>query len=107
MKAQTLQNLAKGDLRFGAFLRLVFIRVIKVISLCLILTLIVYLLWQGRFTLGSFLAGAAFGLAAFLILFRFKPQAAGQNGQEVPAKSDQTDSLADPSEIRPKTSVNE
>jgi O-antigen ligase len=101
VKAQTLQNLAKGDLRFWAFLRLVFIRVIKVVLLCLVLTLIVYLLWQGKFTLGSFLAGAAFGLVAFLIRTRFKPQVADQNN---PAGSEQKDS---PAEIRPKTSVGE
>jgi len=107
VKAQILQNLTKGNLRFGEFLRLVFVRMIKVVSLCLVLTLVVYLLWQGMFTLGSFLAGAACGLAAFLIWIRLKLQACGRTKQEGPAAADQKDSLAGPAEIRPKTSVPE
>ena len=105
MKAQTLHNLTEGTPRFDEFLRLLLVRAIKVVSLCLVVTLVVYLLWQGMFTLGAFLAGAACGLAAFLIWMRLKLQASGQTGPEGPPAADQKDNLAGPAEIRPKTSV--
>ncbi len=107
MKAQTLHNLTEGTPRFGEFLRLIFVRTIRVVSLCLVLTLVVHLFWQGMFTLGAFLAGAACGLAAFLIWIRLKLQASGQTRHEGPAAADQKDSLAGPAEIRPKASVSE
>jgi hypothetical protein len=107
MRAQTLHNLTEGNLRFGEFLRLVFVRVIIVTSLCLVVTLVIYLLSQGHFALGSFLAGAAFGLGAFLIWNGLKRHFVKQSGQELAAAADQKDSLAGPAEIRPKTSVPE
>jgi hypothetical protein len=102
MRAQTLHNLTEGSPRFGEFLRLVFVRVILVASLCLVVTLVMHLLSQGYFAMGSFLAGAAFGLGAFLIWTRLKSLASGQTGQEGPAAADQKHNSA---EIRPKTSV--
>jgi hypothetical protein len=107
VKAQTLHNLTEGTPRFGEFLLLLLVRAIKVVSLCLVLTLVVHLFWQGMFTLGSFLAGAACGLVAFLTWIRLGLQAGGQTKPEGPAASDQKDSLTGPAEIRPKTSVPE
>ena len=67
-KSPMSEESAKGRLESKRFLRLVFTRVIRVIAVCLVLTLIVWLLWIGKFTLGSFLAGAVLGFLVFWIL---------------------------------------
>lgn len=82
MKAQILENLIKGSFGFGLFLRLVFSRVLKVITLCLLLTLIVWFVWLEKYTWGSFLAGAAFGSFVFWILYFLKGHFDGPKAEE-------------------------
>lgn len=107
MKPETLQSLVKGELGFSSFLNLIFLRVIKVVTFCLVLTLIVYLLWQGKFTLGSFLAGAVVGLTAFLIRTRLKRPSFGRAKQENSPPTDPMDEIAGSEEIHPTASVKE
>jgi hypothetical protein len=68
MKGQMLEESTKGRLESKRFFRVVFTRVIRVTAVCLVLTLIVWLLWIGKFTFGSFLAGAVLGFLVFWIL---------------------------------------
>jgi hypothetical protein len=107
VKPETLQNLVKGDLGFSELLNLIFLRAVKVVSLCLVLTLIVYLLWQGKFTLGSFLAGVVFGLVAFLIRNHFRHYSKDNTRNGSTAITDQMDEVAVSEENRPKASVKE
>jgi Flp pilus assembly protein TadB len=106
MRAQTLHNLTEGTPRFGEFLRLVFVRVIIVASLCLVVTLVIHLLSQGYFAMGSFLAGAAFGLGVFLIWNRLKHRFTEQP-EQLTAAVHQRDELSNPGETRPRASVQE
>lgn len=107
MKPETLQSLVKGELGFRSFLSLIFLRVVKVVVICLILTLTVYLLWQGKFTLGSFLAGAVVGLTAFLIRTRLKGSSFEPAKQESSPATDSMEEIAGSEEIHPKASVEE
>jgi Na+/glutamate symporter len=66
IEAQKSEESTRQNLESKLLLRLVFTRTVKVMAICLTLTSIVWLLWLGKYTLGSFLAGAAFG---FLVLW--------------------------------------
>lgn len=105
MKARLLEKLVEGNLRFNLFLRLVFIRMIKVVALCLALTFIVYLLWTGKFTLGSFLAGAMVGLVAFLTLGHLRRHLQRRESEEGAGETDESDNLTQSQETRPRSSV--
>ncbi len=105
MKAQLLDKLVEGNLQYGLFLHLIFIRAVRVIAFSLVLTLIVYLLWQGKFTLGAFLGGSASGFLVFSILSYLKRQLGNQELKEGPCRSDDPGNLADPEELRPTTPV--
>lgn len=105
MKAQLLEKLVEGNLRFNLFLRLVIIRMIKVVALCLALTFIVYLLWTGKFTLGSFLAGAMVGLVVFLTLGHLRRHLPPREPEEGAGGTDELDDRTDSQETRPRSSV--
>ena len=105
MKAQLLEKLVEGNLRFNVFLRLVIIRMIMVVALCLALTFIVYLLWTGKFTLGSFLAGAMVGLVVFLTLGHLRRQLPGRESEEETGQIDESGNLPQSQETRPRSSV--
>jgi hypothetical protein len=105
VKAQILENLVKGHVGFGLFIRLVFTRVLKVIALCLTLTLIVWLVWLGRFTLGAFLGGVAVGLSVFLIMSSLKRRRGYQEEKESSEPTAELENLTGSEEILPKTSV--
>jgi hypothetical protein len=107
VKPETLKNLVRGDLGFSAFLNLIFLRVVKVVIICLVLTMIVYLLWQGKFTLGSFLAGVVFGLVAFLIRNHFKHYSKDTAKNGSTAVVDQMDDITGSEENQPTASVKE
>jgi len=105
VNTQILEKLVKGPSGFDSFLRLVFTRVIKIVTVCLILTLIVWLVWLGKFTLGSFLGGAASGFLVFLILLFLKRHLGNQRATESSGVADELGKLTDPDEIKPKASV--
>lgn len=105
MKGPMLEESTNRHSESKLHLRLVFIRVIKVITVCLVLTLIVWLLWIGKFTLGSFLAGAALGFLVFLILSFLKHHLGYQQGKESSGVTEEVGKLTDPDEIRPKAPV--
>ena len=105
MKGQMLEGSTKGHLESKLLLHLVFTRVIKVIAVCLALTLIVWLLWIGKFTLGSFLAGVAAGFLVFLILSFLKRHLGYQKAKESSAVTEEVGKLTDAEEIRPKAPV--
>ena len=104
-KSQMLEESTKRHLESKRFLHLVFTRVIKVIAVCLALTLIVWLLWIGKFTFGSFLAGAAVGFLVFLILCFLKRYIGNQKATESLGMTEEAGKLTDPDEIRLKASV--
>jgi len=105
VKAQILEKLIQGNLRLSHIIGLVFIRVVKVMATSLLLTLIVWLVWLGKFTFASFLAGAVFGLLALLILNFLKCQLGYQKSKENSGATDETRDLTDPEEIRPDAPV--
>ncbi|GAF96132.1 unnamed protein product [marine sediment metagenome] len=105
MKGRMLEESTKRHLESKRFLHLVFTRVIKVIAVCLALTLIVWLLWIGKFTFGSFLAGAAIGFLVFLILSFLKRHLGYQKAKESSDVTEEVGKLTDPEEIRPKAPV--
>jgi len=105
VKAQILEKLVKGHLGFDSFLRLVFTRVSRVIAVCLVLTSIVWLVWMGKYTFGSFLAGAALGFLVFLILSFLKHHLGYQKANQSSGAANEVENLTDPEEVRPKTSV--
>lgn len=107
MKAQLLEELVEGNLRFNLFLRLIFTRMIKVVALCLALTLIVYLLWTGKFTLGSFLAGAMVGLVVFLTLGHLRRHLSPPETEEGAGETDESGNLTQSQETRPRSSVDQ
>ncbi len=105
MKAQILEKLIKGHSGLDLFIRLVFTRAIKVIAVCLVLTLIVWFIWLGKYTLGSFLAGGAFGFFVFLILSFLKRHLGKQKTTESSGAAEESGKLTDPDQIKPKASV--
>lgn len=105
MNTQILEKLVKGHLGFDSFIRLVFTRVIKIVTVCLILTLIVWLVWLGKYTFGSFLAGAALALFVFLILRFLKHQLGHSQVKQGSGGGEELGKLTDPDEIKPKASV--
>jgi len=105
VKPQILEKIVEGHLGFNLFLSLVFTRVIKVITVCLVLTLIVWLVWLGKYTFGSFLAGAVFGLLVFLILCFLKRYLGNQKAIGSSNTTDEVAKLTDPDEVRPKAPV--
>jgi len=105
VKAQILEKLIEEHLGLNLFIRLVFTRVIKVITVCLVITLIVWLVWLGKFTFGSFLAGAVFGLLVFLILCFLKRHLGNQKATESSGVAEELGKLTDPDEVRPKAPI--
>ncbi len=105
MKAQLLDKLVDGNPQYGLFLHLIFIRAVRVIAFSLVLTLIVYLLWHGKFTLGAFLGGAASGFLVFSTLGYLKRRLSNRELKEGSCRSDDPGNLADPEEVRPTTPV--
>lgn len=105
MKGRVLEESIKRHLESKRFLHLVFTRVIKVIAVCLVLTLIFWLLWIGKFTFGSFLAGAAAGFLVFLILCFLKRYLGNQKATESLGMTEEAGKLTDSEEIRPKAPV--
>ena len=105
MNTQILEKLVKGPSGFDSFIRLVFTRVIKIVTVCLILTLIVWLVWLGKYTFGSFLAGAVFGLLVFLILCFLKRHLGNQKATESSGVAEELGKLTDPDEVRPKAPI--
>ena len=105
MKGQMLEESAKGHLESKLRFRLVFIRAVKVIAVCSVLTLIVWLAWLGKYTFGSFLAGAALGFLIFLILSFLKHHLGYQQVKESSNIKKELGKLTDPEEIIPKAPV--
>ena len=93
MKGQMLEESTKRHLESKLQLRLVFIRTAKVVAVCLVLTLIVWLLWIGKFTLGSFLAGGSAGFLVFLILSFLKRHLGYQKAKENSAVTEKVGKL--------------
>jgi hypothetical protein len=105
VKYEILEGLVKGHLGFSAFIRLVFVRVLRVIAVCLTLTLIVWLVWLGKFTFGAFLAGAAVGFFVFLIVRssrRYLIDGEAKKGLDI---TRELGDRADPEKVQPRTQV--
>ncbi len=105
MKYQKSGQPTGEHLESRLLLRLVLTRTVKVVAICLALTLISWFIWLGKYTLGSFLAGAAFGFLVLWVLsflkryLRYQPNKEGLNAAEEIGK------LTDPEEIIPKAPV--
>jgi multisubunit Na+/H+ antiporter MnhE subunit len=105
VKTETLDKLLSGDLGLGFFIRLVFARALKIIAVCLILTFIVWLIYMGKFTLGAFLAGAAFGLCVFFVLRHLKGYSEAQPANTTTEVTNDLEDVTDAKRVRPRTSV--
>jgi hypothetical protein len=105
VKTETLDKLLSGDLGLGFFIRLVFARAVKVITTCLILTLIVWLIYMGKFTLAAFLAGSAFGFFVFFVLCQLKDYPGDERSKTRVVVTEDVNDLNDTEMIRPRTSV--
>jgi Ca2+/Na+ antiporter len=105
VKTEILDRLLSGDLGLGFFIRLVFARAVKVIAVCLILTLIVWLIYMGKFTLAAFLAGSAFGLFVFFVLRQLKDNREEKQPKTTAAVNEDVDELNDTEKFQQKTSV--
>lgn len=105
MKPQILEKLAEGNLGFKQFIRLIFIRVIKVTAVCLVISLIFWFIWLDEFTLGSFFAGVASGFFVFLIYRSLKRPSGNQQAIECLGETEEEEKPADPSRIKQKAPV--
>jgi hypothetical protein len=105
VKAHILEKLIQGNLGVSHIIGLVFSRAMKVVASSLLLTLIVWLVWLGKFTFASFLAGAVLGLLVFLTFNLLKRQSEHRMSKEGLSAADEAKDLTDPEEIRPKASV--
>ncbi|NIM97786.1 MAG: hypothetical protein GTO24_06820 [candidate division Zixibacteria bacterium] len=105
MRQEILEGLVKGHLGFSAFIRLVFARVLRVVAVCLTLTLIVWLVWLGKFTFGAFLAGAAVGFSVFLMVRCLRHYLINGEAKESPDVPRQLGDIADPEKVQPRTEV--
>ncbi len=100
-----LEESTKGYLESKRFLNLVFTRVIKVITVCLVLTSAVWLVGIGKFTFGAFLAGAALGFLVFWMFGFLKRYLGYQQVKESPAVTEKMGRLPDPEGIKPTAPV--
>jgi hypothetical protein len=105
VKSETLDRLLSGDLGLSFFIRLVFFRAVKVITVCLIITLIVWLIYMGKFTLAAFLAGSASGFFVFFVLRQLKDNRGEKQTRTTAAVNEDVDELNDTRKFRPKTSI--
>jgi hypothetical protein len=97
----------KESLESKLLLRLVLTRTVKVIGICLALTLIVWFTWLGKYTLGSFLAGAALAFLVFWVLSFLKHYLGYPQEKEGSGITEEIGKLTDPEEIRPKATVDD
>ncbi|MCK4385303.1 MAG: hypothetical protein KAW52_03480 [candidate division Zixibacteria bacterium] len=105
MKGQMLEESTKEHSESKLLLYLVFTRMIKVIAVCLILTLIFWLLWLQEYVWGFFLLGASLGFLVFWVLGLLKHHLGYQQDKESSGVTEEVEKLADPKKIRSKTPV--
>jgi hypothetical protein len=95
----------KESLESKLLLRLVLARTVKVIGICLTLTLIVWFTWLGKYTPGSFLAGAALGFLVFRGLSFLKHYWGATEEKEGSGLTEEIGKLTGPEETIPKATV--
>ena len=100
-----LEESTKEHSESKLLLYLVFTRMIKVIAVCLILTLIFWLLWLQEYVGGFFLLGASLGFLVFWVLSLLKHHLGYQQDKESSGVTEEVEKLADPKKIRSKTPV--
>ncbi len=105
MKGQMSEQLRTGHPESKLLLVLVLTRVVKVMAACLLLTVIIWLLWLGKYTLGSFLAGAALGLLVFLILSFLRSHLGEHQIKQSSSLTEGAEKLNESEQIRPKAPV--
>lgn len=105
MKAQILEKLLDGHAGVGPIIRLVFVRVLTVMTFGLILTLIFWLFWLENYAWGAFLLGAALGLSVFLMLNPLKRRLNLPKPHESSGASGEAGDLTDPRHIKPEAPV--
>jgi hypothetical protein len=106
-KVGSQKSAASGEepLESKLLLRVVLTRTVKVIGICLTLTLIVWFTWLGKYTLGSFLAGAALGFLVFRGLSFLKHYSGTTEEKEGPGLTDKIGKLTGQEETIPKAAV--
>ena len=104
-KDQNSEESTKEHLESKLLLRLVFTRTVKVMAICLVLTLISWLFWLGKYTLGSFLAGAALGFLAFWVLSFLKRYLGYRQNKEGLGVAEEIGKLTGSEEITQRTPV--
>ena len=104
-KDQKSEESTQQHLESKLLLRLVFTRTVKVMAICLVLTLISWLFWLGKYTLGSFLAGAALGFLAFWVLSFLKRYIGYRQNKEGLGVAEELGKLTGSEEITPRAPV--
>jgi hypothetical protein len=105
MKTEILEELAKGRLRSKVLLRLVFIRIAKVIAICLIFVLLSWLFLLKNLVWLSFLLGTILGFLMFMALRFFENRFGVNQGKEVYSNPTAVGNLTEPEEIKPISRV--
>jgi hypothetical protein len=105
IEARKSEESARQNLESKLLLRLVFTRTVKVMAICLTLTLIIWLLWLGKYTLGSFLAGAALGFLVFWVISFLKHRLEDQENKAGLSAAGQMGKLAGSEEMVSKAKV--
>jgi hypothetical protein len=105
VKDEILEGLVKGHLGFSSFIRVVWARVLRVMAVCLILTLIVWLVWLGKFALAAFLTGAAVGLFVFLLGRFLRGYLIDGEAKDDSGATRKINDAADPEKVQPRSQV--
>jgi uncharacterized protein YneF (UPF0154 family) len=98
MKTKILEELAKGQLRSKTLLRLVFIRIAKVIAICLAFVLLSWLFLLKNLVWLSFLLGAILGFSMFMALRFFENRLGESPNNKAPAGLPELKNLSDSEE---------
>jgi uncharacterized protein YneF (UPF0154 family) len=100
MKTETLEELAKGRLRSKVLLRLVFVRIAKIIAICLIFVLLSWLILLENLAWLSFLLGTILGFSMFLALRFFESRFGESRNNEAHTGLPELKNLTDSEETK-------
>jgi len=106
MRAEILEDMAEGHLS-SKLRRLIFIRVVKFIVVCLILILLFWLILAEDYSSLFFLIGGVAGFLSFLALRFLENRFMKNQNKEDSQSSPEIRKLAELKEIKPKSSVKE
>ncbi len=107
VKGQKSGASGKESLESKLLLRLVLTRTVKVMVICLTLTLVSWFVWLGKYTLGSFLAGATLAFLVFWALSLLRHHLGYLQDKDGSGTTEEIGKLTGPEEIMPKATVDD